>query len=327
MVESSSPAIAYRGFSLARRSGAAWQPLVTDLNLDILSGEVLALVGESGSGKSLSALSCLGLLPPGVRQSAGSLSVFGTDTSTFTDRDWRAIRGSRISMVFQDPMTSLDPCFSVGSQIVDTIRAHRSERKSASRKRAIDMMDHVGIPDPARRFDAYPHELSGGLRQRVMIAAALVMEPALLVADEPTTALDVTTQASIIELVGRLQREMGLSVLWISHDLGVVATIADRVAVLYAGELVELAPTAELFSNPQHPYTMGLIDSAQIKGAGEPFGFIPGTVPEPGGWSSGCRFVSRCTRSTDECHKHPQISGVGHAGEVRCVHPGSLVNL
>lgn len=320
------PAISYRGFSLARRSGPDWQLLVTDLNLDVHIGEVLAVVGESGSGKSLSALSSLGLLPEGVRQSGGSLSIFGSDTSTFSERDWQAIRGSRISMVFQDPMTSLDPCFSVGSQIVDTIRAHRNVPKAQARDRALEMMEHVGIPDSSSRFDAYPHELSGGLRQRAMIAAALVMEPALLVADEPTTALDVTTQASIVALVGRLQREMGLSVMWISHDLGVVASIADRVAVLYAGELVELAPTQQLFRNPQHPYTMGLIDSAQIKNAGAAFGFIPGTVPEPGGWSSGCRFSPRCSRVSPACTDHPQVSLVGEAMQVRCVHPGQLVS-
>ncbi len=321
-MDASEIAVSFRGFSLARPSGGGSQPLVTDLTLDVHAGEILALVGESGSGKSLSAIACLGLLPTGVTQTGGTLSVFGHPTEQLSESDWHNIRGSQVSMVFQDPMTSLDPCFSVGSQIVDTIRAHRDVGRRAARDRALEVMEHVGIPDPAQRFDAYPHELSGGLRQRVMIAAALVMEPRILIADEPTTALDVTTQASIVELVGRLQREMGMSVLWISHDLGVVASIADRVAVLYAGELVELAATADLFRAPQHPYTVGLIDSAQIKAAGEPFGFIAGSVPEPGGWPSGCRFAPRCALATAECEHHPVID-IGPSGrEVRCVHAG-----
>ena len=318
-------AVSYRDFSLARRVGGVSEPLVTDLTLDLYAGEVLALVGESGSGKSLSAIACLGLLPSGVAQTSGTLSVFGRPTTQLSESEWHSIRGSQVSMVFQDPMTSLDPCFTVGSQIVDTIRAHRDVGRRSARSRALEVMDHVGIPDPDQRFDAYPHELSGGLRQRVMIAAALVMEPRILIADEPTTALDVTTQASIVELVGRLQREMGMSVLWISHDLGVVASIADRVAVLYAGELVELAPTVELFRRPQHPYTVGMIDSAQIKPAGEPFGFIPGSVPEPGRWPPGCRFAPRCRLATAECETHPVID-VGSSGrEVRCVHAGEAV--
>jgi oligopeptide/dipeptide ABC transporter ATP-binding protein len=319
------PAISYRGFSLARTVKDGWEPLVTDLNLDILSGEVVALVGESGSGKSLSALACLGLLPERVRRSSGSLNLFGTDTSTFTERDWQGIRGTQVSMVFQDPMTSLDPCFTVGNQIVETIRAHRSIKKSQARARAIEIMDHVGIPDPQRRIDAYPHELSGGLRQRVMIAAALVMEPKLLIADEPTTALDVTTQASIVSLVARLQSESGMSVLWITHDLGVVASMANRVAVLYAGELVELAPTKQLFESPQHPYTMGLIKSAQVHSAGEPFDFIGGSVVEPGHWPVGCRFAPRCSRASSECGVHPAVVTSGDHLQVRCVHPGTLV--
>jgi len=319
-------AISYRGFSLARTTADGWEPLVTDLNLDILSGEVVALVGESGSGKSLSALACMGLLPDRVRRSSGSLSIFGTDTSTFSDNDWQSIRGAQVSMVFQDPMTSLDPCFTVGSQIVETIRAHRSITKSQARARAIEIMDHVGIPEPQRRINAYPHELSGGLRQRVMIAAALVMEPQLLIADEPTTALDVTTQASIVSLVARLQDEMGMSVLWISHDLGVVASMATRVAVLYAGELVELAPTAKLFDDPQHPYTMGLIESARVAERGDPFGYIGGSVVEPGQWPAGCRFAPRCSRASARCDVHPPVGGAGDDRQVRCVHPGALVH-
>ena len=319
-------AISYRELSLARTTADGWEPLVTDLNLDIMSGEIVALVGESGSGKSLSALACMGLLPDRVRRSSGSLSIFGTDTSTFSDDDWRSIRGTQVSMVFQDPMTSLDPCFTVGSQIMETIRAHRPITKSEARARTIEIMDRVGIPEPQRRINAYPHELSGGLRQRVMIAAALVMEPRLLIADEPTTALDVTTQASIVGLVARLQSEMGMSVLWISHDLGVVASMATRVAVLYAGELVELAPTAQLFKDPKHPYTMGLIESARVNDRGEPFGFIGGSVVEPGRWPAGCRFVPRCPRAAVECDVHPPVGGAGDGRQVRCMHPGALVD-
>ncbi|CAB4932571.1 MAG: ATP-binding cassette domain-containing protein [Actinobacteria bacterium] len=319
------PVVEFSGFSLGRDIGSSWEPLVTDMTLTLRPGEVLGLVGESGSGKSLSALSCLGLLPAKVRQLGGSLSVLGRDTSDFSEDDWREVRGAQVSMIFQDPMTSLDPCFTVGSQIVETIRAHESVSTRVAHNSALEMLRLVGITDPESRYEAYPHELSGGLRQRAMIAAALVMKPKVLVADEPTTALDVTTQAAIIELVLALQREMGMSVLWISHDLAVVANLAHRVAVMYAGELVEVAETESLFAQPKHPYTRGLIDSARVRAAGEPFDFIAGSVPEPGGWPTGCRFSPRCSRSTEACTEPATMTVSVTESCVRCHHPGTEV--
>jgi len=319
------PVIEFTEFSLGRDIGTVWEPLVTDITLALHPGEVLGLVGESGSGKSLSALSCLGLLPAKVKQLGGTLRVLGRDTADFTEDDWREVRGAQVSMIFQDPMTSLDPCFTVGSQIVETIRAHESVSVKVAHSSALEMLRLVGIKDPESRYAAYPHELSGGLRQRAMIAAALVMKPTVLVADEPTTALDVTTQAAIIDLVIGLQREMGMSVLWISHDLAVVANLAHRVAVMYAGELVEVAPTDRLFADPQHPYTRGLIDSARVRAAGEPFDFISGSVPEPGGWPQSCRFAPRCSRSTEACDEPPRMTVGLIDSSVRCHHPGAEV--
>lgn len=316
------PVIEFAEFSLGRDVGVSWEPLVTDVTLQLRSGEILGLVGESGSGKSLSALSCLGLLPAKVRSLGGSLSILGRDTSTFSEEDWRQVRGAQVSMIFQDPMTSLDPCFTIGSQIVEAIRAHEETSSREAQGRALEMLRLVGITDPEHRFAAYPHELSGGLRQRAMIAAALVMEPTVLVADEPTTALDVTTQAAIIEQVLELQRELGMSVLWISHDLGVVANLAHRVAVMYAGELVEVAQTDRLFANPQHPYTVGLIDSARVRDAGQAFDYIGGSVPEPGAWTTGCRFAARCAHVSERCVEHPALTTQSSDDAVRCFHPG-----
>ena len=278
----------------ANPHGRAAYPLVTDVSLAVQPGESVALVGESGSGKSITALSCIGLLPEGVAISAGRVSVSGTSILDLSREELRRLRGQEISMIFQDPMTSLDPCFTVGDQIVESVLAHRRISTSRARELAVEMLDLVGIPEPRKRLRSYPHEFSGGMRQRVMIAGALVLRPRLLLADEPTTALDVTTQAAILELISDLRRELGMSVLWISHDLGVVAQIADRVAVMYAGELVEVSPTRSLFSSPVHPYTRGLIASSVQGRRGDPFGFIPGSVPEPEQWPPGCRFASRC---------------------------------
>ena len=321
----SAPVIEFKNFSLGRDIGTSWEPLVTDMTLQLQPGEILGLVGESGSGKSLSALSCLGLLPAKVRPLGGQLNILGRDSSTFGDEEWREVRGAQVSMIFQDPMTSLDPCFTVGSQIVEAIRAHEDTSAKEAQGRALEMLRLVGITDPEQRFGAFPHELSGGLRQRAMIAAALVMKPTVLVADEPTTALDVTTQAAIIEQVVQLQQQLGMTVLWISHDLGVVANLADRVAVMYAGELVEVADTKRLFSDPQHPYTMGLINSARVRSAGEPFDFISGSVPEPSTWPEGCRFAPRCSRPTSVCQEHPAMTQPDSGGSLRCFHPGMAV--
>jgi oligopeptide/dipeptide ABC transporter ATP-binding protein len=294
--------------------------LVTDGTLSVGHGEIVALVGESGSGKSLTALACMGLLPDGVGVTGGSIELEGRSIVGARPGEMRSLRGPTIGMIFQDPMTSLDPCFRIGKQMTEAIVEHESVSKETARKRAVDFLGHVGVPEPARRFDSFPHELSGGLRQRVMIATALLLEPKVLIADEPTTALDVTTQASILQLVHRLRDELDMSVLWISHDLAVVAQLADRVSVMYAGEIVETGDKSQIFARPRHHYTRGLLDCARHGSHGEPFGYIDGIVPEPSEWSAGCRFSNRCPRADDVCAQHPDVSGSEHRG-VRCHHP------
>ncbi|HEX2217328.1 MAG TPA: ABC transporter ATP-binding protein, partial [Gemmatimonadales bacterium] len=255
-------------------------------------GETLALVGESGCGKSLTSLALVRLVPPPGRVEEGSAIRLGdTDVLALRGEALRKIRGRRIGMVFQDPMTSLNPVFTVGDQIAEGVRAHFEVSRAEARRRALALLQEVGIPDAAERLDAYPHQLSGGMRQRVMIAIALSAEPEILVADEPTTALDVTVQAQILEVLDRLRDSRGMAVLLITHDLGVVAGRADRVAVMYAGQIVEEAPTASLFARPSHPYTQGLFASVpRIAGPVERLSPIGGSVPPPGAWPNGCRF-------------------------------------
>jgi peptide/nickel transport system ATP-binding protein len=314
--------LALRDVTISLASGAKrTRPLVTDLNLTVGAGEVVAIVGESGSGKSITALACMGLLPNRLSVSSGDIVVAGTSVRSLSREAFRRLRGTEVAMIFQDPMASLDPCFSIGSQIVETVLAHRDTSMAEARRLTTEMLDLVEIPKASERLGAYPHEFSGGMRQRVMIAAALVLRPKLLLADEPTTALDVTTQASILTLVKNLRRELGMSVLWISHDLGVIADVADRVAVMYAGELIEQAETGRIFGEAAHPYTRGLIASSKTSGHGEAFGFVPGNVPEPVHWPVGCRFQPRCERSIPECATHPALRVIGAAHECRCVNP------
>ncbi|HQJ34828.1 MAG TPA: ABC transporter ATP-binding protein [Rhodoglobus sp.] len=315
-----SRALEIAGLEISIVNGGTYRPLVTDVTMTVGDGEIVGLVGESGSGKSLTALACMGLLPDGVRVTNGEISLDGSSVVSATESDLRSMRGPRIGMIFQDPMTSLDPCFRIGRQMVEAITEHENVSKQAARKRAVDFLGHVGVPDPAHRFDAFPHELSGGLRQRVMIATALLLEPKVLIADEPTTALDVTTQASILRLVHRLREELDMSVLWISHDLAVVAQLADRVAVMYAGEIVETGDTGQIFARPRHHYTRGLLDCASHGERGVPFGYIDGVVPEPAEWLHGCRFANRCARADSVCAEHPDVVGSEHRG-VRCHHP------
>jgi peptide/nickel transport system ATP-binding protein len=309
-----------RGLRIQRRRGRAVQDLVTNLDLEVQAGEIVGLVGESGSGKSLTALACLRLLPHLVHIESGDILLEGKSLVGLDEKAMRSLRGSRLGMVFQDPLTSLDPCARIGDQLVETVRAHSEITVGEAREMAQQLLDRVGIARAKERMRAYPHELSGGMRQRVGIAAALIMRPSVLLADEPTTALDVTTQASILELVRELRAEMGMSVVWISHDLAVVGQIADRVAVMYAGQIVESGATEDLFRRPNHPYTHGLIQSAARSGPGTDFGFIPGVVAEPGHWPTGCRFQPRCTRATEQCTQDPQLETRGSAA-VRCFHP------
>jgi oligopeptide/dipeptide ABC transporter ATP-binding protein len=282
--------------------------------------ETLAVVGESGSGKSVTALSILGLVPiPPGRHAGGRIEFRGRDLTTLPVSELRAIRGRAISMVFQEPMTSLNPVMTCGAQIAETIVLHERVGRGEARRRAIEMMRTVGIPSPEQRVDEYPHQLSGGMRQRVMIAMALACRPALLIADEPTTALDVTIQAQILALLERLQSEFQMAVLLITHDLGVVAETADRVVVMYAGQVVETCAVDALFARPLHPYTAGLMASLPIAGerrASLPV--IPGGVPDPLRFPRGCRFHPRCPLATDRCLEDQTLREV-HAGHLaRC---------
>jgi peptide/nickel transport system ATP-binding protein len=293
---------------------------VDGVSFSLDRGETLALVGESGCGKSLTSLALLRLVPAPGRVDDGSVIRLGdTDVLSLKGEALRRIRGKRIGMIFQDPMTSLNPVFTVGQQIAEGVRAHFRISRTQARDRARALLQEVGIPDPDGRLDAYPHQLSGGMRQRVMIAIALAAEPELLVADEPTTALDVTVQAQILEVLDELRRRRGMAVLLITHDLGIVAGRADRVAVMYAGQIVEEAPTGELFEHPSHPYTQGLFASVpRITGPVQRLHPIPGTVPPPTAWPAGCRFRPRCPKAFDKSELPPELLPVGPAHRMRC---------
>jgi oligopeptide/dipeptide ABC transporter ATP-binding protein len=283
-------------------------------------GETLALVGESGSGKSLTSLALLRLVPPPGRIEPGSAIRLGdTEVLGLEGEALRRIRGKRIGMIFQDPMTSLNPVFTVGDQISEGVRAHLPVSRREARDRALHLLQEVGIPDPVSRLDAYPHQLSGGMRQRVMIAIALSAEPEILVADEPTTALDVTVQAQILEVLDRLRASRGMAVLLITHDLGIVAGRADRVAVMYAGQIVEEARTAALFARPSHPYTQGLFASMpRLYGPVERLRPIGGSVPRPSAWPSGCRFRPRCPQAFAKSETMPPLLPLGPEHRMRC---------
>ncbi len=277
-------------------------PVVDDASFSLDRGETLALVGESGSGKSMTALSLLRLVPKPGRITAGAIRLEGRDLLSLSVDEMRRVRGGRIAMIFQEPMTSLNPVVRVGDQVVEAIRLHERVSKAEARERTRGLFVEVGIPDPEARLSAYPHQLSGGLKQRVMIAMALSTRPEILIADEPTTALDVTVQAQILELLRQLQRERGTALLLITHDLGIVNELADRVAVMYAGQLVEVAPREALFTRALHPYTQGLLRSMPaLAQPGERLPEIPGVVPSPEHWPAGCRFATRCPQRFEPC--------------------------
>ena len=305
--------------SFTAPDGRRFHP-VDGVSFSLERGETLALVGESGSGKSLTSLALLRLVPPPGRIDPGSVIRLGdTDVMALEGEALRRIRGRRIGMIFQDPMTSLNPVFTVGDQIVEGIRAHLPMSKADARERARALLQEVGLPDPGDRLDAYPHQLSGGMRQRVMIAIALSAEPEILVADEPTTALDVTVQAQILEVLDQLRRRRGMAILLITHDLGIVAGRADRVAVMYAGQIVEEAATAELFARPSHPYTQGLFASVpRITGPIRRLMPIGGTVPPASAWPSGCRFRPRCPQAFEKSEREPELLSVGPGHRMRC---------
>ena len=294
---------------------------VDGVSFDVGAGETVGLVGESGSGKSVTALSLLRLIRPPGRIEGGSKLLFeGRDLLSLDERAMRRIRGARISMVFQEPMSALNPVFTVGDQVAEVVRIHAKLSKRDAWARAVEMIGTVGIPSPELRAHEYPHQLSGGMRQRIVIAMALVMSPALVIADEPTTALDVTIQAQILELLLELQRKFGTSILLITHDLGVVAETCSRGSVMYGGEVVEEASVGELFATPHHPYTEGLLGAMPRVGERrERLTTIPGTVPPPTAWPSGCRFRDRCRYAWERCAtEHPPLYQIGGGHVSRC---------
>ncbi|WP_235856076.1 ABC transporter ATP-binding protein [Mesobaculum littorinae] len=311
---SSQPLLDVRALSLG--FGASETNLLDGVRYSVDAGETLCIVGESGCGKSVSSLAILGLLPKGVARIREADIRFRGEVYDLSDPSaLRRHRGADIAMIFQEPMTSLNPAFKVGEQIAEAVRAHNDVSKSEARARAAQMLARVGIPAPEARMNEYPHQLSGGMRQRVMIAMALANDPALLIADEPTTALDVTIQSQILDLIRDLQAETGMGTIMITHDLGVVAEIADKVAVMYAGVIVESGPAAAIFNDPQHPYTIGLMSSMpSLTGPRHRLATVPGTVPTIETMPKGCRFSSRCPFAQPVCTTPPpeRSFGAGH---------------
>jgi peptide/nickel transport system ATP-binding protein len=295
------PLLELRGLRVSFGSRTA---AVRGASLSVARGKTHCLVGESGCGKSVTALSVMNLLPTSARREVECLTFAGQDLLGLTDSQMSRLRGDRMGMIFQEPMTSLNPAYTIGSQMTEVLRRHRGTPRAQAVDRAAELLGRVGITAPGMRLGQYPHQLSGGLRQRVMIAMALMCQPELLIADEPTTALDVTVQAQILRLLMGLQKDLGLGILLITHDLGIVARVADRISVMYAGEVVESAPTAQLFAAPQHPYTRGLLRCVPVPGKirrEEPLGSIPGIVPRIPPGFRGCAFRDRCLHAAPPC--------------------------
>jgi peptide/nickel transport system ATP-binding protein len=319
-----SPVLSVRGLTTAFPSGLhgskSMRPVVEDVSFNLNAGEVLALVGESGCGKSMTALSVMRLVPRPGRVSGGEISLQGKDILKLSVPEMRQVRGQGISMIFQEPMTSLNPVVACGEQIVEALRLHAKLSYVAAKERTIGLFAQVGIPDPAARFSAYPHQLSGGLKQRVMIAMALCAEPRVLIADEPTTALDVTIQAQILQLMRKLREDFNTAILLITHDLGVVNEVADHVAVMYAGRIVERGTRMDVLGAPQHPYTQGLIGAIPARAKrGEALAEIPGVVPQPHEWPTGCRFCTRCKLVFEPCPDHlPEFTRISESHSVAC---------
>ncbi len=300
---------------------------IEEVNFSVEPGEILGIVGESGSGKSVTALTIMGLLPqPPARVAHGEVVFDGQVLTRLSDSRMQKIRGPGIGMIFQEPMTSLNPVFTIGDQIVETLRAHERGSRASLQARALEMLERVGIPSAARRMDDYPHQLSGGQRQRVMIAMALACRPRLLIADEPTTALDVTIQAQILDLLLDLRDEFGMAVIVITHNMGVIAETADRVLVMYAGRIVEQAPVAAIFDGPLHPYTRGLLSCVpSLEGEPERLQAIPGSLPDPKRRPAGCRFAPRCGYAVAACSAGiPPLALFAPGHRAACIRVGSI---
>ncbi len=297
---------------------------VDDVSLSIDKGQILGLVGESGSGKSMTGYSIMGLIDPPGRVIEGRIVLNGQDVTTYSGEQWRSLRGNRVAMIFQDPMMTLNPVLRIDTQMIEAITAHQKISREAARARCRDALTQVGIPSPDERLLAYPHQFSGGMRQRVAIAIALLNKPDLIICDEPTTALDVTIQGQILFEMQKLCRESGTALMWITHDLSVVAGLADSVAVMYAGKVVEQGPTGELLDHPLHPYTRGLLDSVPSRNVkGKPLKQIPGMTPSLLRIGAGCAFRERCPRRALECEAAPAFArpGGNESRQVRCFHP------
>ena len=298
---------------------------VDDVSFTVIRGEVLGLVGESGSGKSMTGYSIMGLVDPPGRIVAGDLHLEGRDLRVMSEEDLRQLRGNRVAMIFQDPMMTLNPVLRIDAQMIEAILAHRTVGRAAAREEARAALSRVGIPSPDERLDAYPHQFSGGMRQRVAIAIALLNNPVLIIADEPTTALDVTIQGQILFEMQKLTRETGAAMIWITHDLSVIAGLADRVCVMYAGRIVEQGTVFDVLSQPRHPYTRGLLDSVpSMSVRGARLAQIPGMAPSPLAVPTGCAFRDRCGYATDACRTMPEMLPIGDTSggqTVRCFHP------
>ena len=327
MADPKEAVLSLEGLTVEFARGGASYPAVKDVTLHVAPGEMVALVGESGCGKTLTALATLGLLPLGARVSRGKILLGGTELGSLDQDQWDRYRGKDLAMIFQEPMTALNPLMKVGRQVGEAARMHGAGKEEA-RRRALEAMAQVGLPDPERLYEEYPHQLSGGMRQRVMIAMALINRPRLLVADEPTTALDVTIQAQIMELLQQMNRELGTAVLLISHDLGVVRRLCSRVYLMYAGSLVEWGSTEEVLASPLHPYTKGLLDSIPSwEKRGTPLSSIPGAVPAlEERRSQGCPFYDRCPRRREVCREKPLPLAVRGTQGARCVDAKEAIN-
>jgi oligopeptide/dipeptide ABC transporter ATP-binding protein len=316
----STPALELVGLRTEFRIGGRWHAAVSDLSLTLMPNETLALVGESGCGKSVTALSVMGLVqPPFGRVAAGRIRLAGEALEGLPEAALEKIRGDRMAMIFQEPMTSLNPVMTVGDQVAESLRIHRGLSREAARAKALALFEEVKIPSAAQRLDEYPHQFSGGMRQRVMIAIALACEPAVLLADEPTTALDVTIQAQVLGLLADLRARYGMAVLFITHNLGVVAQIADRVAVMYAGQIVEQGPVASIYAAPRHPYTQALFSAIpRLDQPGQALSAIPGRVPPLDAMPPGCRFAARCPQRRAGCEQEQALVEVAPAHAARC---------
>ena len=324
------PVLRIEGLSVDFVTDRGWTRVVDGIDLSIPTGSVVGVVGESGSGKTVTSLAAMGLLPAATSRVTGSIRVAGNELVGMAERELADVRGTEVSMIFQEPRRSLDPAFSVGSQIAEVVRRHERAGRKAAWARAVEMLDAVGIPDAARRADAHPHEFSGGMCQRVMLAIAMVCRPKLLIADEPTTALDVTVQAQMLDLMREVQQQFDVSILFITHDLGVVAQMCDSVNVMYAGQVIESARVEDLFLSPQHPYTQGLLNAIpDHRDRSAPLKAIPGAVPAPWDWPQSCRFAPRCPHSGPECEAGSiplaEITSAESVRAVRCVRANDLV--